>query len=567
MLKKYQKLYMNKKEFIKKMELRPYQKESVESIFEEWKEHKSTLIVQATGTGKTIVFAEVVKRLNTLNKKILILAHRAELLEQTQNKLTLFGIDSVLEKAENHADIGNDNIIVASIQSISKDNRLINYPHDYFDVIIIDEAHHCASNTYLKVINYFDTAKLLGVTATPNRSDVRNISDIFETVAFSYNTRQAIDDGYLSPILIRRIPITIDLSNVRTSCGDFLSSDLENTLMPYLSKIADELKEKAGDRKTIIFTPTIAIGEQMADLLNEKGFNSCCVSSKNTKEERTNIINKFHTGELNVVTNSMLWTEGFDEPSVDCIINLRATKSESLYRQILGRGLRLSPETNKENLLVLDFLWHSGRKGYDVLSPVNLFIDESRIPYANDILEDNEEISIEELQNKSNASFLLAENLKKAANKTFLGTKFKEIENPNLRYIYNNNNELDSICVRNDEAIEFYTRENPFYYIPYGQWELTRCTEKQINFLKQLGINPKNVPYKGLAVKIINTFFRNKDKTCSYKQYKILKKKGFKNILKWDKNEVSEMIDIISTNNWKLPYNIHPTTYIPKSLK
>ncbi len=549
------------------MELRPYQKESVESIFEEWKEHKSTLIVQATGTGKTIVFAEVVKRLNTLNKKILILAHRAELLEQTQNKLTLFGIDSVLEKAENHADIGNDNIIVASIQSISKDNRLINYPHDYFDVIIIDEAHHCASNTYLKVINYFDTAKLLGVTATPNRSDVRNISDIFETVAFSYNTRQAIDDGYLSPILIRRIPITIDLSNVRTSCGDFLSSDLENTLMPYLSKIADELKEKAGDRKTIIFTPTIAIGEQMADLLNEKGFNSCCVSSKNTKEERTNIINKFHTGELNVVTNSMLWTEGFDEPSVDCIINLRATKSESLYRQILGRGLRLSPETNKENLLVLDFLWHSGRKGYDVLSPVNLFIDESRIPYANDILKDNEEISIEELQNKSNASFLLAENLKKAANKTFLGTKFKEIENPNLRYIYNNNNELDSICVRNDEAIEFYTRENPFYYVPYGQWELTRCTEKQINFLKQLGVNPKNVPYKGLAVKIINTFFRNKDKTCSYKQYKILKKKGFKNILKWDKNEVSEMIDIISTNNWKLPYNIHPTTYIPKSLK
>ena len=305
----------------------------------------------------------------------------------------------------------------------------------------------------------------------------------------------------------------------------------------------------------------------MADLLNEKGFNSCCVSSKNTKEERTNIINKFHTGELNVVTNSMLWTEGFDEPSVDCIINLRATKSESLYRQILGRGLRLSPETNKENLLVLDFLWHSGRKGYDVLSPVNLFIDESRIPYANDILKDNEEISIEELQNKSNASFLLAENLKKAANKTFLGTKFKEIENPNLRYIYNNNNELDSICVRNDEAIEFYTRENPFYYVPYGQWELTKCTEKQINFLKQLGINPKNVPYKGLAVKIINTFFRNKDKTCSYKQYKILKKKGFKNILKWDKNEVSEMIDIISTNNWKLPYNIHPTTYIPKSLK
>lgn len=233
------------------MELRPYQEQSVNSVFEEWKEHKSTLVIQATGTGKTIVFSEITKRLREQNKKVLILAHRSELLEQTQNKLDIFNVKSALEKAENHADIGTDNVVVASIQSISRNDRLLNYPQDYFYAIIIDEAHHCASDTYLKVINYFSNAKLLGVTATPNRADVRNISDIFETVAYSYNTKEAIDDGYLSPISIRRIPITIDLSNVRTSCGDFLSSDLQDTLEPYLGQIADELKEKAKEEKLL----------------------------------------------------------------------------------------------------------------------------------------------------------------------------------------------------------------------------------------------------------------------------------------------------------------------------
>lgn len=160
------------------MELRPYQKDSVNAVFNEWQNHKSTLVIQATGTGKTIVFSEITKRLREQNKRVLILAHRSELLEQTQNKLALFNVNSVLEKAENHADIGNDNVVVASIQSISRDDRLNNYPKDYFDAIIIDEAHHSASDTYLKVINYFSNAKLLGVTATPNRADVRNISDI-----------------------------------------------------------------------------------------------------------------------------------------------------------------------------------------------------------------------------------------------------------------------------------------------------------------------------------------------------------------------------------------------------
>ena len=240
---------------------------------------------------------------------------------------------------------------------------------------------------------------MLGVTATPNRSDVRNISEVFDTVAYSYDIKTAIDEGYLSPIKIRRIPIKIDISGVRTSCGDFMSGDLGNAIKPYLKDIAQNLKDKASGRKTLIFTPTIAIGEEFASLLNDEGFKASCVSSNNSADERKDIANKLSTGELNAVTNAMLWTEGFDEPSIDCIINLRATKSESLYRQIIGRGLRLSPDTDKNNLLVLDFLWHSGKGGYNILSPIQLFVDESKLDLAEDIInegeeEDNEHIDV-----------------------------------------------------------------------------------------------------------------------------------------------------------------------------
>lgn len=515
--------------------------------------------------GKTVIFSQIVKELNDANKKVLILAHRGELLEQTQDKLSKFGILSVLEKAEFHADIENDNIIVASIQSISRDNRLLNYPKDYFDAIIIDEAHHAVSDTYMKVINYFSTAKLLGVTATPNRSDVRSVSDIFESVAYTYNIRDAIDEHWLSPICIQRIPIEIDLSEVRVSCGDYVPSDLENVLHPYLVEIANKLKDIAADRKTLIFTPTIAIGEEFTEILNNAGFRAACVSGKS--KDRDEIKQKLHNGELNVVCNSMLWVEGFDEPSVDCIINLRATKSTSLYTQIIGRGLRLSPQTAKENLLVLDFLWHSGRKGYDILSPVNLFIDSNKASYAEKILNKCECEDLFELEKQADAAKLLAENLKNASKKFFMGIEIKELKNPNLSYSYNYS-QLDSVSIMNDEAVKFYTGKDVFKWYPYHKWEIEPLTSKQAEMLSSNGFDLKKIPYKGMASKLIDTVFKHKETNrCSFKQYKFLTKRGFRNVDKWSKSDAAKMMDIISKNNWRLPYKIKTSTYIPDSLR
>lgn len=550
------------------MQLRPYQEEAVEAVFNEWEEHKSTLLIACTGAGKTQIFSRITQKLINDDKKVLIIAHRGELLEQARNRLKVsFGIDSALDKAEYHPNLESDKVVVASIQSISRDERLNAYPKDYFDAVIIDEAHHSAADTYLKVINYFDSAKLLGVTATPNRSDVRNISDIYESVAYTYDTKTAIDEGYLAPIVIRRIPVSIDISDVRTSCGDFVATDLENALEPYLDEIANQLNEKASDRKTIVFTPTIAIGEKMAGILNNKGISASCVSSNNTKEERANILNKLHMGEIQAVTNAMLLTEGFDEPSVDCIINLRATKSESLYRQILGRGLRLSPETNKKNLLVLDFLWHSGRKGYNVLSPIELFMDKSKIPLAETILNEGECEDLDELERKIDAETALAECIKNASKKFFLGEEFIENQNPAFGYIYNDN-QLDCITIQCDEAMKFYTDKDFFSFYPFHKWELDRMTNRQKEMLTNAGIDVTKVYYRGAAAKLINTLldFKKKNK-CSFKQYKFLTNKGFNNVGKWSREDVSYMIDIISKNHWRVPYKINPKIYVPKSLK
>ena len=571
------------------MELRPYQQEAVEAIFEEWKTNKSTMIVLPTGCGKTVIFSEVARQLYESGKRILMLAHRGELLEQTQDKFLKFGVESVLEKAESKANPETDNVVVASVQSISRDNRLSRFPKDYFDVIIIDECHHAATDTYTKVIEYFNTAKLLGVTATPNRSDVRSISDVFDTVAYSYDIKTAIDEGYLSPIKIRRIPIKIDISGVRTSCGDFMSGDLGNAIKPYLKDIAQNLKDKASGRKTLIFTPTIAIGEEFASLLNDEGFKASCVSSNNSADERKDIANKLSTGELNAVTNAMLWTEGFDEPSIDCIINLRATKSESLYRQIIGRGLRLSPDTDKDNLLVLDFLWHSGKGGYNILSPIQLFVDESRLDLAEDIINEGEEEDLLSLEEKADARAALIKQMEEAKRKAeaekkekeriarqkendknrhfFFGRELKNIINtPEITYCFDKLNNLDSIIFR-DAVTKFYTGRDSYEYIPLRRWESEPATEKQKEALKKYGFDISTIRFKGLATALMNAAIRHFSKhKCSYKQYVFLTKHGFKNVENWSMKAASDMMDMISRNGWRVPRYINPRTYKPANM-
>ena len=205
------------------MELRPYQEEAREAIFEQWDSGvQKTLLVLPTGCGKTIVFAKVAEDCVRKGDRVLILAHRGELLEQAADKIQKStGLGCAVEKAEQSCQGSWFRIVVGSVQTLMREKRLGQFPADYFNTIIIDEAHHCISDSYQRVLDHFPAAHVLGVTATPDRGDMRNLGQYFESLAYEYTLPKAIREGYLSPIKALTIPLKIDMRGVGVQAVDF----------------------------------------------------------------------------------------------------------------------------------------------------------------------------------------------------------------------------------------------------------------------------------------------------------------------------------------------------------
>lgn len=359
----------------KKIDPRPYQQKAAAAIHREWDAgNKKTLVVMPTGTGKTIVFASIVNDQVEKGEHVLILAHREELLQQASDKLKMVtGLETALEKAQSSALDSDKMVVVASVQTLSKQNRLMKYPRDYFGTIIIDEAHHTAAKTYKGILEHFIDAKVLGVTATPDRSDMKSLSDIFDSLAFEYKLPDAIREGYLCKINTKTIPVEVDISKVHINAGDFSAQDLGNVLDLYLDTIADAIVRECQNRKTVIFTPLVRISKRLCNILNKRNFKTAEVNGASA--DRKDVLKGFDNGEYKALTNAMLLTEGWDCPTVDCIICLRPTKSRSLYAQIVGRGTRLCE--GKKNLLVLDFLWLT--KKHSLCHPADIFCEDPEV--------------------------------------------------------------------------------------------------------------------------------------------------------------------------------------------
>ena len=336
------------------MQLRPYQQEAKDSIFCEWaKGIRKTLLVLPTGCGKTIVFAKVTEQCVQNGDRVLILAHRGELLQQAADKIAKStGLNCATEKAEESCLGSWFRITVGSVQSLMRESRLNRFPQDYFDTIIIDEAHHCISDSYKRVLQHFPESKVLGVTATPDRGDMKNLGSVFESLAYEYTLPKAIKEGYLSPIKAITIPLKVDLTGVGVQSGDFKAGDLGTALDPYLDSIAEEMEKYCKDKKTVVFLPLVKTSQKFRDILNNHGFRAAEVNGDS--QDRAEILEDYAAGKYDVLCNSMLLTEGWDCPSVDCIVVLRPTKVRSLYCQMVGRGTRLSPDTGKDHLLLLD---------------------------------------------------------------------------------------------------------------------------------------------------------------------------------------------------------------------
>lgn len=525
----------------KKMELRPYQQEAKDSIFEQWESVDKTLLVLPTGCGKTIVFAKVAEECVRRGKRVLIMAHRGELLEQASDKIyKTTGLRCAVEKAEETCLGSWFRITVGSVQSLQRDKRLSRFPDDYFDAIIIDEAHHCISDGYQKVLKYFSDAKVLGVTATPDRGDMQNLGQYFETLAYEYTLPKAIREGYLSPIKALTIPLKLDLSGVGIQAGDFKSGEIATALDPYLEQIASEMEKYCKDRKTVVFLPLIKTSQKFRDILNTHGFQAAEVNGNS--DDRAEVLEAFDRGDYNVLCNSMLLTEGWDCPSVDCIIVLRPTKVRSLYSQMVGRGTRLYP--GKTHLLLLDFLWHTER--HELCHPANLICDNKEV--AQKMTENMEEVAgcpvdIEDAEKQASEDVV-------AQREEALAKKLSEMKRRKQRLV---------------DPLQFemsIQAEDLSGYVPAFGWEMSPPTDKQKATLEKMGIMPDEIENQGKAAKLLERLNRRREEGLTTpKQIRFLENRGFKHVGTWKFESAKNLIDRIAANGWKVPSSIDRETY------
>lgn len=526
------------------MELRPYQQQAKDAIFSEWENGiKKTLLVLPTGCGKTIVFAKVAEECVKGGSRVLILAHRGELLDQAADKIgKSTGLGCATEKAEQTCLGSWFRIVVGSVQSMMREKRLNQFLNDYFNTIIIDEAHHCISDSYQKVLRHFPDAEVLGVTATPDRGDMQNLGTVFESLAYEYTLPKAIKEGYLSPIKAVTIPLKIDMSAVGVQAGDFKSGDIATALDPYLESIAEEMEKYCSNKKTVVFLPLVKTSQKFRDILNNHGFKAAEVNGDS--KDRAEILEAFDKDQYNVLCNSMLLTEGWDCPSVDCIVVLRPTKVRSLYCQMVGRGTRLSPETNKDHLLLLDFLWHTER--HELCHPASLICESAEV--AQKMTENMEKdagcvIDIEEAEKTTSEDVV-------AQREEALAKQLSEMKRRKKRLV---------------DPLQFemsIQAEDLSGYVPAFGWEMAPPSEGQKKTLEKLGILPDAIENAGKASKILDRLDkRRREGLTTPKQIRFLESRGFQHVGTWQFETAKNMIDRIAGNGWRVPSGIIPAEY------
>ena len=525
------------------MELRPYQQEAKEAVFEQWENGtRRTLLVLPTGCGKTIVFAKITEDCVRHGDRVLILAHRGELLEQAADKIhKATGLGCAVEKAEESCQGSWFRIVVGSVQTMMREKRLGRFPADYFNTIIIDEAHHCISDSYQRVLQHFPEAHVLGVTATPDRGDMRNLGQYFETLAYEYTLPKAIKEGYLCPIKALTIPLKIDMSSVSVQAGDFKAGDISTALDPYLERIAQEMEKYCRDKKTVVFLPLVKTSQKFRDILNGHGFQAAEVNGDS--QDRSEVLEGFEKGRYNILCNSMLLTEGWDCPSVDCVVVLRPTKVRSLYCQMVGRGTRLSP--GKDHLLLLDFLWHTER--HELCHPASLICQDEEV--ARQMTKNIEEagcpVDIEEAE-KTAAEDVVAQR------EEALAKQLNEMKRRKGRLV---------------DPLQFemsIQAEDLSGYVPAFGWEMAPPSDDQKKTLEKLGINAENIDNAGKASKLLDRLNKRKAEGLSTpKQIRQLEQRGFQNVGTWTFGQAKKLIDRIAANGWRTPRGIVPQEYRP----
>jgi ATP-dependent helicase IRC3 len=336
--------------------LRPYQTEALDAVLSNYTNGITRqLVVLPTGAGKTVIFSQMpIIKPDCL--PMLVLAHRGELLEQAKSKIEASNptLTVDIEQAERKA--GHVDVVVASVATLGRNNtpRIMAYPQDYFKSIIIDEAHHAAAPTYRRIIDYFNPPFLLGVTATPQRSDSTRLIDVFQEIVYYKSIQDLIEDGWLSPLIGYRVKSNVDITNVDIRNGEYAQDQLEEAIdtPERNAHIVATYLNLANNEKTIIFASGVKHAQNLALSFTKASIDAKVIVGTTPREEREKILDDFSSGVLKVIVNVGVLTEGFDEPSLQAIILAKPTRSTLLYTQIVGRGTRLYE--GKEHCKIID---------------------------------------------------------------------------------------------------------------------------------------------------------------------------------------------------------------------
>jgi superfamily II DNA or RNA helicase len=439
--------------------------------------------------------------------RVLVLAHRDELLEQAIAKIErVTGVRADKEKADSFASLESQ-IVVGSIQTLVKQKRLERWPKDHFDLVIVDESHRILARSYQIVLNHFDErAQVLGVTATPNRSDKRNLGQYFQKVAAELKLVEMIQAGWLVPIVFQRLPIAIDLSAVKSTRTEY-GTDIGRTsagqaITPYLDRIAEAVREHAGFRRCLGFAPLVETARKAMEACRAVGLNAEYVHGDDP--ERDYKLKAFRNFEYDILWNADLLTEGYDDPGISCIVNASPTQSVSKYWQMNGRGTRCTANidafatpaerraaiaaSDKPDLLILDFLYHN----HAVCTPAHLIAG-------------SDEEAAQILESATSGKSFVQEPLDLLVE----GQKAELKREESLR------RKLEQVKHRQAEMIsaEQYALGHGDFnlatYEPTMRWEMAKVSENQAKYLKRAKIDLETVKDFGHASRLLDVVFKN----------------------------------------------------------
>jgi superfamily II DNA or RNA helicase len=561
------------------VKLRRYQSDAENSTMEAWADGcRSVLGVMPTGTGKTIVFASLIRR--KFPKRALIVAHRQELIWQARDKIKkVTGLNVDVEMGEYKSRTDGDmfhpkaSVIVSTVQTLTSggdgSGRLLKFDPVDFGLLVIDEAHHATSPSYRKVIDYFlnGNSKLvvIGVTATPDRADEEALGQIFDQVAFDYEILDAIKDGWLVPIEQQMVSVSgLDFSSVRTTAGDLNGADLEKIMIAEknLHGIASATIDIIGTRRGIGFSSSVNHARMLSEIFNRHRTGmSNWVCGGTDKDERKKIITDFASGKIQWLWNCGVFTEGFDDSGVEIISMARPTKSRSLYAQMCGRATRPhesiahSLDQNiaalrrhqilksvKPSCLIIDFVGNSGKH---------------KLMTSADILGGN--ISEQAVENAKIEA--------RRSGKPMRMDKVIEDEEKKLEEQKRRRLEAEARKARLVGKATYSTRKiDPFDVLqikPVAErgWDSGKTfTEKQSEKLRKMGVDPAATDY-ARGQQLLHIYYqRIADGKCTIKQAATLEKFGYSKTeasnMSFD--GASEAITAIAQNGWRRPANFVP---------